>query len=52
MRFILRHPVAFLLGIIEFRGNVTSGFYDDGSLEAYDWGREFAHRITLRRFEP
>lgn len=40
---------AFLLGMREFRRIITSS---PAELEAYDWGREFAHRLTLRRYEP
>ena len=43
---------AFLLGIAEFRLAFTT-YYDDLDLAyAYDWGRELAHKITFRRFEP
>lgn len=40
---------AFILGLLEFRSSFTTncGIYGD----AYDTGREIAHRITLRRFE-
>jgi hypothetical protein len=41
---------AFLLGMREFRSDVTTSW--PGKEEAYDWGREIAHRLTLRRFEP
>jgi hypothetical protein len=39
---------SFLLGLIEFRSCVTS--HTNYEL-AYDWGREIAHRLTLRQFE-
>ena len=41
---------AFYLGVIEFRSQFTTncGLYE----EAYDWGREWAHRLTFRHFEP
>lgn len=42
---------AFLLGVWEFRSGVTTHF-DDDLIETYDWGREWAHRLTFRRFEP
>ena len=52
---------AFLLGMIEFRSDCTTGFYyqteegnwdsDFGLLECYDSGRELAHKLTLRRYE-
>ena len=40
----------FLLGMWEFRLICTAnaGEY----IETYDWGREIAHRLTLRYFEP
>lgn len=41
---------AFLLGVYEFRYNVTT-HYDYPLIETYDRGREFAHKITLRYFE-
>jgi hypothetical protein len=40
---------AFLLGMREFRSDFTTNC--PGEEEAYDWGREIAHRLTLRRFE-
>lgn len=39
---------AFITGIIEFRSDFTTHF---DQTEAYDYGRELAHRITLRKFE-
>ena len=43
---------AFLLGVQEFRLSLTTRL-DDGDLsEAYDSGREWAHRLTFRRYEP
>jgi hypothetical protein len=41
---------AFLLGMLEFRLTYTANCEEHG--EAYDWGREWAHRLTLRRYEP
>lgn len=43
---------AFLLGAMEFRLTVTTSFSDLDHQDAYDWGRETAHRCTLRRLEP
>ena len=40
---------AFALGLIEFRSDVTANCA--GNEETYDWGREIAHRLTLRRYE-
>jgi len=42
---------AFVLGMREFRLSSTTHFEDYNLAEAYDKGRDFAHRITLRRFE-
>ena len=42
---------AFILGLYEFRSDYTSSPGDD-FISAYDWGRETAHRLTFRRFEP
>ena len=41
---------AFILGMIEFRSDVTTHF-DGDSIEMYDAGREFMHRLTMRQFE-
>lgn len=41
---------AFWLGMIEFRSDFTSNCAGEEE-EAYDWGREIAHRLTMRRFE-
>lgn len=43
--------LAFLLGVWEFRSSLTSSQSDD-LIEIYDRGRELAHKLTLRRFEP
>ena len=43
---------AFLLGAAEFRLTLTTHFDDAALLEAYDFGRELAHRVTFRHFEP
>jgi hypothetical protein len=43
--------IAFIIGAIEFRRAFCTR-YDDWSLTcAYDRGREYAHILTLRRFE-
>jgi hypothetical protein len=41
---------AFLLGVVEFRQTITTHF-DHPLINDYDWGREWAHRLTLRAFE-
>lgn len=40
----------FLLGIREFKMSQTTHFGPE-LINVYDWGREIAHRLTLRRFE-
>lgn len=42
---------AFLLGVQEFRLNCTSLIADNDMQHTYDWGREWAHRLTFRRYE-
>lgn len=39
---------SFLRGAWEFRSSIT---WHAPCPLAYDWGREWAHRLTLRRFE-
>ena len=48
---LLERVKAFCFGIAEFRSSVTLNFIDPDLMDAYDWGREWAHRITMRRFE-
>jgi len=42
---------AFIQGVIEFRCSFTTYYGDYAIDRAYDYGREFAHKITARRFE-
>ena len=42
---------AFLLGMQEFRSTYTTHIADLGLANAYDLGREWAHRLTFRRYE-
>lgn len=42
---------AFINGVREFRLSLTTNYDDDRLMLAYDWGREIAHRVTLRRYE-
>lgn len=47
---MLKHFWAFMRGIVEYRSSFTTAVsfpYD----RSYDRGREFAHMITLRRYE-
>lgn len=48
---MLAHVVAFVLGMYEFRRSFTTSYDDDSLCEAYGWGREIAHRMTLRYFD-
>ncbi len=41
---------AFILGMIEFRSDCTTNVGDD-DMDAYDSGRDFAHKITFRYFD-
>ena len=41
---------AFLLGMIEFRSDVTSDV-DPDLWETYDTGRDIAHRLTFRYWD-
>lgn len=52
VRGAVRHPRTALLGAREFRLTATTSFDDDDLLDSYDCGRELAHIVTLRRFEP
>lgn len=50
----MKKAIAFLRGAYEFRRSFTWADPEGGYTaldEAYDRGREFAHRVTLRRFE-
>jgi len=42
---------AFWIGFCEFDSSITT-HYEDDELLAYDYGRDFAHVLTYRRFEP
>ena len=44
----MRNLCAFLLGMREYRLMWTSHVSES---DAYDLGREWAHRVTLRRYE-
>lgn len=41
---------AFLLGVKEYRSSWTTHF-DPELIQAYDVGRELAHRFTRRKYE-
>jgi hypothetical protein len=42
---------AFLQGMTEFRLSMTTSQPDEDHYEAYDRGRDLAHKLTLRKFE-
>lgn len=51
MKIIMDKFFAFWRGVREFRSDMTTHYDDYDLLLAYDWGREWAHRVTFRRFE-
>ena len=42
---------AFLLGMREYRLSLTTHFDTPALVDAYDRGRDLAHRLTMRRHE-
>ncbi len=46
----MKNIKAFILGVIEFRNDVTTSVGDD-LIEVYDRGRDLAHRLTFRKFD-
>jgi hypothetical protein len=42
---------AFFLGMWEFKSDFTTNYDDEGLQWEYDLGRDFAHKLTFRRFE-
>jgi hypothetical protein len=42
---------AFWMGMREFRSDFTLNLDEEGLREEYDWGREWAHRLTFRRYD-
>lgn len=42
---------AFLFGMAEFRSFYTRHYSNYDLAHAYDLGREWAHRLTLRRYD-
>lgn len=47
----MRRIKAFILGMREFRMSFTTHCSDMDEDYAYNLGREWAHRLTLRRYE-
>lgn len=50
MKIEFRSLKAFLLGILEFRTNITTRV-DCNHITKYDMGRELAHKLTFRYFD-
>lgn len=48
----MKRILAFINGMREFRSGYTTHYPDWRLIEAYDLGREWAHRLTFRRYEP
>lgn len=42
---------AFTKGMVEFRLSTTTSYSDYDLMCAYDLGREWAHRLTLRKYD-
>ena len=42
---------AFINGMMEFRLSLTTHYTSYRCRTAYDYGREFMHMLTLRRYE-
>lgn len=51
MKRVFKKLAAFVNGIKEFRQAFTTHYPDYSLLQAYDSGREMAHRLTLRHFD-
>lgn len=47
----MAHIAAFLRGVWEFRSSFTTHYANYDLLVSYDWGREWAHRLTFRMFD-
>ena len=47
----MRRLQAFFFGVIEFRSSFTRRYHDWKRARAYDSGRDWAHRLTLRRYD-
>ena len=54
LQYLALHPFIFFRGMYEFRSDFGMT-YDDTSCsprsQAYDYGRDLAHRLTFRRFD-
>ena len=47
----MRKVRAFINGVREFRNDVTMHYRSYDLMLSYDWGREWAHRLTFRRYD-
>jgi len=50
MLHLLKLARIFLLGMREYRTDLTTHF-DYPEIETYDRGRDWAHRLTFRRYD-
>jgi hypothetical protein len=46
----MKNIKVFILGMLEFNQSVTSNV-PDNMMEIYEYGRDFMHRLTLRKFD-
>ena len=47
----MKNLLAFINGMVEFNSCYTTYYACYSQINSYDWGREWAHRLTFRRFE-
>ena len=47
----MKYLLAFLHGMWEFKSDLTTNYDDEGLQWEYDTGRDFAHRLTFRKYE-
>lgn len=51
LRLMARHPVAAFRGACQFREWWVTIYPDDDRFDAFEAGRELAHRLTFHRFD-
>ena len=42
---------AYILGMVEFRSDITTAYANHNLALAYDYGRDMMHRLTLRKWD-
>lgn len=47
----MKKILAYLNGMREFRMSMTTHYNNASLADAYDYGRERMHRLTLRKFD-